>query len=191
VADVDSLLAEVDRQNSELASWVESLADDARTWRPDPARWSLAGHVEHLNIVNAAYLGSIESTLSEARARGGLESDGPYRHPFIARRFARMMEPPPSMRMKTAQAMKPDPSVDATTTLATFAKQQGRLSNLIEESRGLDLGKIRFGSPFLSLLRLSLGTGFEVLLAHNRRHLWLIEEVMEHDDFPGTATGVE
>ena len=182
VADVDSLLAEVDRQNAEVDSWVERLDDTARTWRPDPTRWSLAGHVEHLNIVNAAYLGVLESTIADARAGGGPESDGPYRHPFIARRFVRMMEPPPSMRMKTARAMTPDPAVDATTPFETFAKQQDQLVSLIAGSRGLDLGKI---------LRLSLGTGFEVLLAHNRRHLWLIQEVLEHDDFPGSATGVE
>lgn len=191
VADVDSLLAELDRQNEELESLVEVLDEPALVWRSDPTRWSLTGHVEHLNIVNAAYLGSLQTAIAEARRRGGLESDGPYRHPFIARRFARMMEPPPKMRMKTAAAMKPDPESDAPTALASFARQQQRLGELIESARGLDLGKIRFGSPFLALLRLSLGTGFEVLLAHNRRHLWLIREVLTHEEFPGAVPGVQ
>ena len=55
----------------------------------------------------------------------------------------------------------------------------------MESSRGLDLGAIRFGSPFFKLLRFSLGTGFEVVLAHDRRHVWLIRELMETEGFPG------
>lgn len=188
-ADVDALIAEIDRQDAEIGSLVEGLEASALGWRPDPTRWSLVEHVEHLNIVNTAYLGSLESTIRDARGRGGQESDGPYRHPFLARRFARMMEPPPGMRMKTARAMKPAQDLDPSTTLGAFSGQQKKLADIIEEARGLDLGRIRFGSPFLALLRLSLGTGFEVLLAHNRRHLWLIREVLAHDDFPGGAHG--
>ena len=179
-SDIDAQLAEVERQNAELESYLEPLDGPAVIWRPDPTRWSVAGHVEHLNIVNAAYLGAIEETIAAARRSGGPESDGPYRHPFIARRFARMMEPPPSMRVKTARRMVPDPAVDAAASFEKFAEHQRRLASLLESSRGLDLGKIRFGSPFLALLRLSLGTGFEVLL-----HIWLIRELMSNDAFPG------
>ena len=59
-----------------------------------------------------------------------------------------------------------------------------RRLSCVESSRGLDLGKARFRSPFSSLVKLSLGTGIELLLAHNRRHVWLMREVMEQPGFP-------
>jgi hypothetical protein len=57
------------------------------------------------------------------------------------------------------------------------------------DARGIDLGRARFSSPFARVFRLSLGTGFSVLLAHNRRHIWLIREVMAGDLFPVAEEG--
>ena len=82
-------------------------------------------------------------------------------------------------------AMVPDPVLDARDVLEAFRSVQGTLVRAMHDARGLDLGRIRFGSPFLALLRFSLGTGFEMLLAHNRRHLWLVREVLEWDGLPG------
>ncbi len=57
--------------------------------------------------------------------------------------------------------------------------------DLLGEARGLDLGKVRFSSPYMVLFRFSLGAGFEMLQAHARRHLWLIDELRAHPRFPG------
>jgi hypothetical protein len=54
----------------------------------------------------------------------------------------------------------------------------------MDDAWGVDLGKARFSSPFLRVVRLSLGTGLSLLLAHNRRHVWLAREVMDWDGFP-------
>jgi hypothetical protein len=51
----------------------------------------------------------------------------------------------------------------------------------------VEAGRVRFRSPFLALLRLSLGTGFAALSAHNRRHIWLAREVMAWPGFPGAT----
>jgi hypothetical protein len=129
----------------------------------------------------------MEDALTEARRRGGAAGDGPYRHPRIASWFVRSLEPPPKRRIKTFRSMVPDPVTDPHSVLPGFLALQGQLTELMEAARGVDLGRVRFGSPFLSLLRLSLGTGFELILAHNRRHLWLVRELMGVDGFPGGA----
>ena len=61
----------------------------------------------------------------------------------------------------------------------------------MKEVRGFDLGRIRFSSPFLALLRMSLGTAQATLLAHNRRHIRLLREVLDWDGFPGGGVGDE
>ena len=183
--DLDTLLAEIERQEHEVVDLFQDVSAEGAIWRPDETRWSMTGHIAHLGIVNDAYLDAIEESLERVREDGGQSSEGPYRHPWLARRFARLLEPPPGLRVKTFRAMVPEPDVRPEEAVETFRSLLRRLGAAVEESRGLDLGAVRFGSPFFKLVRLSLGTGFEVVLAHDRRHVWLIRELMESEGFPG------
>jgi hypothetical protein len=191
-SDLDAAISETDRQRAEVEELLGSLPVAALTWRPNESKWSPIGHVAHLCIVNERYLAALRERIDEARAQGGPMSDGPYRHPRIGSWFARSMEPPPKRRLKTLRSMVPDPTLDSGDVLRRFAVLQGEFRSAMENGRGLDLGRVRFGSPFLALIRLSLGTGFALILAHNRRHIWLIREVMACAGFPGgegAATG--
>ena len=85
--------------------------------------------------------------------------------------------PPPKRRLKTFKKMVPDPGTTPDHALAEFRAVQERLLDAIEKADGLDLGRIRFSSPFLALLRLSAGTGLALLVAHTDRHIWLMNEV--------------
>lgn len=183
-SDLDGSIEEAGRQSVELDALLGSLPPQALTWRPSDEKWSAAGHVAHLCLLNERYLNALRERIARARADGGPRSDGPYRHPWLARWFARSMEPPPKRRMKTMRSMVPDPSLVTGDVLGRFARLQDELAAAMEDARGLDLGAARFPSPFLSLLRLSLGTAFEALLAHNRRHIWLVREVLDGEGFP-------
>ncbi|MDH3270156.1 MAG: DinB family protein [Gemmatimonadota bacterium] len=184
VGDLDALGREVERQRAAIDEIFSSVPNGALTWRPDPTRWSIAGHLAHLGIVNEGYLGAIERTIADARRKGGPLGVGPYRHPWVTTRFVAMLEPPPKRRVATFRSMVPDPALGGDEARRTFEALQLRLADLIDAARGLDLGRVRFSSPFFRPLRFSLGTGFELLLTHNRRHLWLVREIMGREDFP-------
>jgi hypothetical protein len=79
--------------------------------------------------------------------------------------------------MRTLKKMVPDPGTTREAALADFSSVQAGLLDVIEQAHGLDLGRIRFGSPFLGLLRLTAGTALGLLVAHNARHIWLMNEV--------------
>lgn len=185
-SDLDRLAAEVERQTAEVRDVLGGLSEAQARWRPSPERWSAAGHIEHLTLINTRYQAALETCLARARARG-LESDGPYRHGWMGRWFTGEMEPPPRRRVRTFRGMSPDPDSGAGDVIAGFEKAQRDLADVISRSRGVDLGRARFSSPFFKLLRMSLGTGFTATLAHNRRHIWLAREVMEQPGFPGGA----
>lgn len=177
--DLDALLVETDRQSQE----VRALADRPAgfRWRPPGDRWSQAGHIAHLVLTNEPYLEAMAECLEEARSRGWV-GDGPYRHPAIARWFANSMEPPPRIRVKTFRSLVPDDEPSAPAD--GFEGAQRRLAGLLRDARGVDLGRARFRSPFARLLKLSLGTGFHLILAHNRRHLWTARRNHEEAGFP-------
>jgi len=130
------------------------------------------GHVAHLCILNVPYVEGMRACIAKSRRQGRL-SYGPYRHPWFGRWFTNTMEPPPKRRMPTAKGMVPDPDLDGSEVGPKFARIQDDLSQLMDDAWGVDLGKARFSSPFLRVVRLSLGTGLSLLLAHNRRHVWL------------------
>lgn len=182
--DLDEVAREVRRQTSEAETLTDPVTPAGLTWRPGPDRWSVAGHLAHLSIVNGPYQEAVRRALQDGRS-GGRLSDGPYRHPWFGRWFAASMEPPPRRRWRTARAMVPDPEVQGVDALSAFRACQDELAALVAESRGLDLGRLRISSPFMRLLRFSVGAAFGILLAHNRRHLWLIREVMDQEAFPG------
>lgn len=187
-SDIDALVSEAGRQSREMEELFAGRGREARLWRPDETRWSMTGHVAHLVIVNERYVAAIRDEVASARTVGGRQSDGPYRHPWSAKLFVRTLEPPPKRRVRTMRSMVPDPEADTESVLGRFLHLQDRLVEQLAAARGLDLGRIRFASPFFSLLRLSLGCAFEGLLAHNRRHLWLLHELVATEGFPGAAT---
>lgn len=175
--DLDDLLRECQRQSTEVADIFASTDPTVLRLRPSPKKWSMAGHLAHLVLVNRAYVSAIEKTVDQALAAGGPRGDGPFRHPRFAIWFANAQAPPPRMRLKTFRSMVPDPDAEVDDALEAFTALQRRLADVIQASRGLDLGAVRFRSPLLALVRVSLGTGFALVLEHNRRHVWLIHEV--------------
>jgi hypothetical protein len=68
--------------------------------------------------------------------------------------------------------------------LQRFLRSQGDVRAVIHEGAGLDLNRIRFHNPFIGLLRFTVGAGFLIVAAHDRRHLWQAEQVRQSAGFP-------
>lgn len=58
------------------------------------------------------------------------------------------------------------------------------MRDLLDEAAGLDLNHTRFVNPFISVIRFSVGTGFQVITSHERRHLWQAANVRANPGFP-------
>jgi hypothetical protein len=67
--------------------------------------------------------------------------------------------------------------------LANFNLIHDRVLLFVEQADGVNLARAKFRSPFSKLLKLSLGQGTAVMLAHARRHLWQASEVRQCPDF--------
>lgn len=180
--DLPKLLAEVERQTAHVEQIFGDHSSDQLRWRPDQKGWSIMGHIAHLSIINVAYLDAIAERV---RTESGPASPGPWSHPWFSRYFANSMEPPVTRRFGTMKSMIPDLGADPDTELATFRSAQAKMTEVIEACRGVDLGRVRFASPFFRLFRFSIGGGLGLLLAHNRRHIWHAEQLLANPSFPG------
>ena len=69
-------------------------------------------------------------------------------------------------------------------TLAAFRAYQVQFIDRLRQANGLDLSRARVRSPAVRWLRLPLGSGFALVVAHERRHLKQARNVIADPAFP-------
>jgi hypothetical protein len=161
---------------------VGTLNDAQLNQRPAPDKWSIVECFGHLNISASQFMPLFDSAIADARRRG-LTGDGPFAYPFLQRALARSMEPPPRFRSKTRKVFRPPQHAPGAEVLREFEDWQRQFAERLRAADGLDLRRARMRSPVASWLHYCVGIGFQVFLAHERRHLWQARQVrlfLEH-----------
>jgi len=138
----------------------------------EPGRWSAAQCLAHLAITNFSYLAAMRAAAKPALHLHNHERSGPLRPGLPTRWFLAHLEPPVARRVRAPGAIQPPALVDARAALKEFQQSQSATIDLLMECRHLDLNKIRFPNPFIPGLRFTVGAGFLIIAAHERRHLW-------------------
>jgi hypothetical protein len=68
--------------------------------------------------------------------------------------------------------------------MAAFRAYQVQFIDRLRQANGLDLARARVRSPAVSWLRLPLGSGFALVVAHERRHLLQARRIIADPAFP-------
>jgi hypothetical protein len=176
---LQSQLAALKADASEL---VSGLRESQFNWRPDQQKWSMAECLLHLNIVGDRYLRILETVLEEAKARGFV-ARGAVAYGFLGKWILANTEPPPKRRYKSPRGFTPSYGQPITAVLPTFLHLQDQLMLQIEQSNGLDLGRVKVPAAGLPI-RFNLLLTLEWIAAHERRHLWQARQVRENPGFP-------
>lgn len=160
---------------------ARTLTPQQLNWKPDPGAWSIGQCLEHLYITNEVYCQSISKSLAGHPIRVVEE----IRPGWFGRWFIRNYIEP-SSRTKRARApkkIKPGANIDSS-ILDRFLDSNRRARELVHRARNYDVNRIRFENPFVSLIRFTVGTGFEILSKHEQRHLLQAERVRQSLEFP-------
>ena len=89
------------------------------------------------------------------------------------------LEPPPKLKSVTAQRFEPLVTEPLEEILPTFLELQNQLISTVYDAEGLDLNTIKVRSPVSTRISYNLYSCFEIITAHQRRHLWQAEKVRE------------
>ena len=181
--DLQEILSALDDNDHRAGELVRDLDDERFNWRSDERSWSIAQCLDHLNVASRAYVVPMREALEEAR-RKGAERRRPIRPGFFGRWFVATLEPPPKRRLPAPKKIVPAARKGLAEVMADWQRAQAGVRDLVREAAGLDLNRTRFVNPFISLIRFSVGTGFQVITAHERRHLLQGENVRAHPGFP-------
>jgi hypothetical protein len=181
--ELDVFRQQFEQLADEAGALVHALTDEQFNWRSAPERWSIGQCLEHLNVTARVYLPKLDEGIAEA-IRRGLYGEGPFKYNWFGRMFVRSQEPTTRMKYKTAKVFQPSPSRPKQETVAAFRAYQVQFVDRLRQANGLDLARARVKSPAINLLRMPLGSGFALMVAHERRHLQQARNVFADPEFP-------
>ncbi len=185
-AEISTLLRDLERIDEQAKRLVAGLSDAQCVWQPEGGRaWSIAQCLDHLTKGNTEYSNAMTAALAAAEERGAPPRVGPIEPRWFERWFIATLEPPPRRRLEAPSKIIPALVASKGEVLDAFLRSQAEVRSLLARAAPLDLNRIRFRNPFLSMIRVRLGAGFLILAAHGRRHLLQAERVTEAAGFPG------
>ena len=185
--DLQQILTQIDELDRAADTLVTPLSDEQFHWQPDQGRaWSIALCIEHLATANRVYAEPMRAAMDAARSKN-LKRKGPIKSTVFGRMFASSMEPPVKRRMKAPAKILPPSNGTRTDILKRYHEAHANIRQMILESADIDANRATFTNPFISLVRVRVGTAFHIIAAHDRRHLWQAEQVLKAPGFPAFA----
>ncbi len=170
-----SLIAQFEAATAEARALAGSTTEASFTAREEK-RWSAADCLAHLSTTNARYLRTLERLARSAR---GAESPR-YEATLVGRLFKRSMEPPARIPLPAPKMFRPPAEARASAdVLAEFEATQTRIAETVRALAGVDFTAVTVRSPFTPLLRFNLWDAFQIMAAHERRHLAQAQRAVE------------
>ena len=156
------------------------------TWQPAAGeRWSISECLDHVAISTGTYLDAMEPAIADA---GLGASSAIFRTAGLpSTKFAQELEPPARRKMPAPGKIRPRPTLSPEGILPQFLKTMDRVSALVRSTARKDLNTVRFRNPLIPVIRFTVASGFLIIAAHGRRHLWQAEQVAREPDFPSRS----
>ena len=162
---------------------VAPLSDEQFTWRPAPDSWSVAQCIDHLNATAREYLPMLDEGIASA-IRRGMYTPGPFAYNWVGRLAVHVVKPTTRMRARAPKAFLPAEGRRREEIVAAFRAYQVQYVDRLRQASGLDLARARVTSPAARWIRIPLGSGFAMMIAHEQRHLAQARRVLEAQGFP-------
>lgn len=172
---ITDVLARLDRSRAELREAIDRVPGDQRDQTPASDRWSVAGVLEHLALVDERFTAIIGGKIAEARAAGipDEQGDPSLLPPTVAAMLADRTE-----RRQAPEPLHPRGlSCGDAWTRAEAARAAFR--ELITGADGLALSRIIHEHPRFGALNIYQWAGF--VAAHESRHTAQVTELIEQE----------
>ena len=174
---MDKWVNAIDKVSDSFRTVFGELTNEQLNEKPAPEVWSIGQNIDHLITTNKSYFPIIESL-----------KKGTYKLPFIAKigflvKFNGKMvlsavQPDRKKRMKTFSVWEPQQSVVPVDILDQFLQHQDQLKLVINNASDLIEKKAIISSPANRQIVYYLHTAFDIIIAHEKRHLEQAKELL-------------
>jgi hypothetical protein len=174
--DLQKLLDAMNAADDAADALASRVTDGEFFWQPADGCWSIALCLDHLAVANSVYGKAIREAVENARAQGWTRRQ-PAAPGFFGRMFVAWLEPPVKRRSPAPAKIKPRMVTNREELLRSYHQAHDEIRRLIREAATIDVNRATFRNPFVGLVRVTVSTGFNVIAAHDRRHLWQAAQV--------------
>ncbi len=177
---LDTYQSDFQAVKEEATRLVSDVDDEGLLTSPDEETWSVAQVFDHVNTSGWLLLNKLENAIRKAQEHGPY-GEPPFEYGFISRWFIRSMKPSSGWSFTAPSVFEPEAptTLYPHETIEEFRGLQDQFTSCVADAEGLDLRRIRVGSPAMPLLRISIGAWFEATIAHERRHLDQIRTILQ------------
>jgi hypothetical protein len=171
---LDNILDQAQHVTLKAESLVAGYSQTDLTTLLEPASWSVAQCFDHLARTTNAFVPVITAAIARAPR---LTTNRALRTGALARLFIRNLEPPYRLRFKVPAPLVPSQQ-DFNSSWTAFQESQAQLEKAIQSAAGLAIDQVRVESPVYARFSYNVYGAFRMLTAHERRHLWQIEQIL-------------
>lgn len=180
LADFPARLTQAERDTRAL---IEDLDGAQLNWQPEPRKWSILQVLEHLAISAELYQPVLAAAVEQGRT-AGLLGDVTPRAGVVERIFLWSMRSTVKLKAPASTAVRGASDLDPDQVIARWSQVHAALADIAANGNDLDQNRVRITSPLASILKLSLGVAFEVLVVHEQRHAHQIRRILADPGFP-------
>ncbi len=171
-----NLLVETDKISQAFQEEFAALNAEQFNWKPAEGIWSIAQNIEHLIVVNETYFPVI-AALKAGTYRTPFWGRFGFMVSFFGKTVLNAVQPDRRKKMSTFPIWEPAQSAIGADILERFSKHQQDLKKCMENSADLLHQGAVLSSPANRNIVYKLETAFDIIVAHEQRHLEQAREI--------------
>lgn len=172
---IQSLLEQTKKNISQVEK-LKSCDLPTLKWRETETSWNILECLEHLNLYGDFYLPQIEHKIKSSTTIATPD----FKSGILGSYFAKSILPKEKLnKMNTSKDKNPlNTSLDKS-IIDRFITQQIKLLELLNQSKNVNLNRIKIQTSISKYIKLKLGDVFQFLINHNIRHLNQVDKIQK------------
>lgn len=149
---------------------------------PAEGKWSIAECYSHLIEYGNLYYNDMAQCIADSQDTSA-NTEQTFQPRWIFQKIISFFEPPYKIKLKTVNAMKPEPvsNYNRMELLDEFVNLQDRFIAQLEKGQHshINLNTEKIDHPILPVVKMTLSECFALAEVHQRRHQWQAEQTLE------------
>jgi hypothetical protein len=175
IGQLDAVLHEVESVTLKARNLIAGRSQAQLITSLKATSWSAAQCLDHLAQTTNVFLPLIADAMAQAPR---LTANRALRTGALTRLFLRNLESPSRLRFKVPASLVPQQH-DFNSAWSAFEESQVELAKAIHSAIGLAIDQVRVESPVYARFSYNAYGALRMLAAHQRRHLWQIEQILK------------
>jgi hypothetical protein len=172
---LDAVLSQAENATLKARHLVAGWGQSDLATGLEPTSWSVAQCLDHLAQTTNAFVPAISSAIAHAPH---LTTNRALRTGALTRLLIRNLEPPYRLRLKVLTPLVPRRR-EFNSAWSAFEDSQTQLAQTIRSAAGLAIDQVKVESPVYARFSYNVYGALRMLTAHERRHLWQIEQILK------------